>query len=324
MRIATFNIENFDDVPNAHPSLNTRIQIMRPQLERIRADILCLQEVNSQEQNGHRTLSALDALFAGTQYEAFQHRSTALTTGNTLYSEQNIVTVSRFPISATRIIRDDGMTRPSYRMATAEPPNPEARSINWERPILYSQITLPNGITMHVLNVHLKSKLPSFIPGGKINNFIWKSVSAWAEGSFISSMKRMAQAVQMRLTIDKIFDEHGEDALIAVCGDFNAKAEEVPVKTICGSVDETGNAAHAPRIMVPCERNIPESARYSLLHLGKGEMLDHVIVSRRLLGSFSHAEIHNEALPDESGAFRTDTQFPESDHAPVVAEFEDF
>jgi hypothetical protein len=72
--------------------------------------------------------------------------------------------------------------------------------------------------------------------------------------------------------------------------------------------------------MVPCENNIPDSAR-SLLHLGHGEMIDH-IVSRPLLRLFRSAEIHNEAPPDESGALRTDVDFPESDHAPVVATFE--
>jgi exonuclease III len=51
-------------------------------------------------------------------------------------------------------------------------------------------------------------------------------------------------------------------------------------------------------------------------------MLDHVLVSRPLFRYFSHAEIHNEALPDESGAFRVDTEFPESDHAPVIAKFD--
>ena len=79
---------------------------------------------------------------------------------------------------------------------------------------------------------------------------------------------------------------------------------------------------HAPRLMIPCENNIPDSNRYSLLHLGKGQMFDHVIVSRPLFRFFDHTEIHNEALPDESGAFRVDTKFPESDHAPVVAEFD--
>ncbi|MDH4052661.1 MAG: hypothetical protein OEU93_13895, partial [Rubrivivax sp.] len=129
------------------------------------------------------------------------------------------------------------------------------------------------------------------------------------------------QALQVRMRVDSLFDTQGEQALIAVCGDFNADADEVTVRAICGPVEETGNAAHAPRVLVPCENNIPESARYSLLHLGRGVMLDHVLVSRGLLRWFDHAEIHNEALPDESGAFRSDRSFPESDHAPVIAEF---
>ena len=75
-------------------------------------------------------------------------------------------------------------------------------------------------------------------------------------------------------------------------------------------------------MLVPCENTVPEPSRYSLLHLGKGNMLDHVLVSRSLLAHYRKTEIHNETLPDESGAFRTDVLFPESDHAPVVAEFE--
>ena len=147
------------------------------------------------------------------------------------------------------------------------------------------------------------------------------SPSAWAEGSFVSAMKRLGQALQARLLIDRLFDERGNDAAIAICGDFNAEADEVTMRAICGPVEETGNPLHAPRVMVPCENNVPPSARYTLLHLGRGAMLDHVIVSRSLLRWFDHAEIHNEALPDESGAFRDDRRFPESDHAPVVADF---
>jgi hypothetical protein len=105
------------------------------------------------------------------------------------------------------------------------------------------------------------------------------------------------------------------------CGDFNSDNDDVPVRAICGPVEETGNPDHGPRVLVPCEYNVPEPSRYSLLHLGRGEMLDHILASRPLLGFFRHAEIHNEVLPDESGAFRTDVKFPESDHAPVVAEF---
>ena len=73
LRIATFNLENFDDKPGQKPTLQERIAVMRPQLQRINADIFCLQEVNSQEEEGKpRSLLALDALLKDMQYANFE------------------------------------------------------------------------------------------------------------------------------------------------------------------------------------------------------------------------------------------------------------
>ena len=85
-------------------------------------------------------------------------------------------------------------------------------------------------------------------------------------------------------------------------------------------MEDTGNPAHGPRVMVACENQVAESARYSLFHLGRGEMIDHVLASRALLATLDHTEIHNEYLPDESGLPHRH-EVPESDHAPVVAQF---
>ena len=41
MRIASFNIENLTDRPGADVPLAARLDILRPQLERLDADILC-------------------------------------------------------------------------------------------------------------------------------------------------------------------------------------------------------------------------------------------------------------------------------------------
>lgn len=320
LRIATFNLENLDDGPRVEPSLAERARILRPQLQRLRADILCLQEIHSQGPAGARVFSALDTLLEGTDYAGFFRASTHTTVGEP-YDQRNLVTLSRFPIGAESVVRDTSGPRPRYQMATAIPADTTADLLSWERPLLHCRIDLPDGAALHVVNVHLKSKIATDIPGQKLDNFTWRNVSAWAEGSFVSAMKRLGQALQARLLIDRLFDEAGEEAMIAICGDFNAAADEVSVCAIRGPVEETGNPLHAPRLMIPCENNVPESARYSLLHLGRGEMLDHVLVSRALLRFFTGAEIHNEALPDESGAFRTDRQFPESDHAPVLARF---
>ena len=105
------------------------------------------------------------------------------------------------------------------------------------------------------------------------------------------------------------------------CGDFNADADEVPLEAIRGDVENTNNRELAKRVIVPCERTVPESSRYSLLHRGKGTMLDHILASRPLLTFYQGTQIHNEILHDKSIAFATNDKFPESDHAPVVAEF---
>jgi predicted extracellular nuclease len=159
------------------------------------------------------------------------------------------------------------------------------------------------------------------ISGQKKDQYTWKTASGWAEGFFLSSMKRAGQALETRMLVDEIFDAE-PTAMIAVCGDFNSDNDDVPVTAIRGPIEETANPDLTTRVLVPCENTIPEPSRYSPLHLGKGEMLDHVLASRPLLACYRGAEIHNEVLPDESGAFRTDSLFPESDHAPVVAEFE--
>jgi len=235
------------------------------------------------------------------------------------FDVRNLVVLSRFPILEKQQLKNE-QGAPSYRKVTAIPPETVARPVEWERPILYVKLDAGNGRILHVLNLHLKSKLPTEITGQKLDQYTWKTARGWAEGSFISAMKRVGQALEVRLLVDQIFDGDAE-AWIMVAGDFNAESAEVALTAIRGPVEDTGNPAHAPRVMVPCENTIPESSRYSLFHLGKGYMLDHVLVSRPLAAFYRSAEVHNEILPDESGPFRSDIKFPESDHAPVVAEF---
>lgn len=321
LRIATFNLENLDDKPEAKPDLATRIAVMRPQLLRLRADVLCLQEVNGQEEeNQPRRLLALKALLQGTPYADF-HVAHTRTSRDEAYDERNLVVVSRFPILSSEQIHNDRIAAPEYKRLTARPTEAQAKEVGWERPLFHALLDLGGGRSLHVINAHLKSKLPTPIPGQHVG-YAWKSVAGWAEGYFLSSIKRVGQALEARVLVDELFDTHGPEALIAVCGDFNAELDDVPLAALRGRVEDTGNAELGPRMLVPCELSVPESARYSLLHLGKGALLDHILVSRPMLQYYRGTEVHNETLPDESGAFRTDTQFPESDHAPVVAGFE--
>jgi exonuclease III len=320
LRIATFNLENLDDKAGQKPTLSERIVVMRPQIVRLDTDILCLQEVNGQEETGKpRGLIALERLLEGTPYAGYQRVSTK--TGSQVYDERNLVILSRFEITEHHQYKNDYALAPHYQKVTAKPPENEAKEVTWERPILHARLKLNDGMSLHIINLHLKSRLPSNIEGQTSGRYAWKTASGWAEGFFLSSMKRVGQALEARMLIDKLFDED-EHAFIVVCGDFNADLNDVPVEAIRGDVENTGNAELGRRVLVPCEQTIPESSRFSLFHHGKGQMIDHLLISRNLLAFYKGSEIHNEILHDESVSFTNDKLFPESDHAPVIAEFE--
>ncbi|MEU8776881.1 endonuclease/exonuclease/phosphatase family protein [Streptomyces sp. NPDC048606] len=327
IRIATFNLENFDETPpGARPSLAERITLMKPQIERLRADIACFQEVHGQERPGQqRALLALKELLAGTNLHGASLTSTK-PAGDAVFDVRNIVIATHLTVLTHQQLKNDLVIEPRYQRLTATPPDLSPVPIGIERPVLHAQIDIgpavPGGV-LHVIAVHLKSKLPSDIPGQITDPLrgIWRSADGWAEGSFLSSMKRMSQALEVRRLVDQILDAD-PDARIVVAGDFNAEPGEVPVEAICGNVEENNNRDLATRVLVPIEHTIPKEARYTFIHHGRGTMIDHMLVTRNLLAHYRGSEIHNEILHDDSIAFATDDKYPESDHAPVVATFD--
>lgn len=318
LRIATFNLESLDD--EGDPPFEARTAVLRPQLERLDADVLCLQEVNARREtkSGPRRLRALARLLEGTRYEGF-HVAAGDEEG--LADRHNLAVVSRWPVAAARLLRHELVPSPLVRMVTSDPRGEEAEPVTWDRPVLHAEIDLPGGRRLHVFDLHLRAPLAAPVPGQKKASFTWKSVGGWGEGFFIASIKRAGQALETRLAVERVFDAD-EGALVVVAGDYNADDKQTPVRLICGSMDDTGNGDLATRALVPLERSLPEERRFSVLHGGQAVMLDHLLVSRPLLAWFRGAEIHNEALGDEVIAQASVTNSPESYHAPVVAAFE--
>jgi len=232
--VATFNLENWDTPDEGRgPSLKRRIELTRPQLLRLEADVLCLQEVHAQGEAPDRGLSALDELLEGTPYAGYERAVTKVQDEDYPYAERNLIVLSRYPILASDQYRNDYAPAPAYRPVTAEPRAEEAEPVRWERPIQHVQLELPGlgesgggagsdsseesggrvgsesgGETagpapsvLHVINLHLKSKLPTEIEGQKEDPYTWKSASGWAEGYFLSSMKRVGQALEVRMLL---------------------------------------------------------------------------------------------------------------------------
>jgi predicted extracellular nuclease len=134
-------------------------------------------------------------------------------------------------------------------------------------------------------------------------------------------MKRAGQALETRLAVDRILDAE-PDALIVVCGDFNAEEREVPARILIADTEDTGNGQLAGRELVALEHGLPEHRRFTVVHAGRRLMLDHILASRPLLAHFREMEVHNEALGDEVVAYTMVDRTPESYHAPIVAAFE--
>ena len=314
MRIATFNVENLDE------PITPRINVLRPALERLEADILCLQEVNSQKQpqSSERRLAALDELLEGTAYAGYQRSSTLSQRHGGATTVHNLVTLSRHAITATRQVHHDLVEPLTLTPVTGEPAG-QALAVTFDRPFLVSEIDV-EGTPLHVINAHFRAPLASPIPGQKTGPFQWKTVAGWAEGYYVSSLKRTGQALELRLVVDEILARDSQ-AMIVVAGDFNAEEYESALRIIIGAPENTGNTDLTHEALVLLDRAIASGRRFSVIHHGRPQMLDHMLASYALYGRFREISVHNETLGDEAIGYAKGMEAAGSYHAPLVATF---
>lgn len=327
MRIATFNLESLDLVPGKEAAFERRATVLRPQLDALRADILCLQEVNGQHVAGRpgRALTALTRLLAETRYDGYHLlSSSARAPGPSRPAKggvadvHNLVILSRRPAQASESLRHRLVPPLPYRSLTGEPADACRLSLGWDRPLLHAVFETASGAALHIVNLHLRSPLASPIPGQKLSADRWRSLAGWAEGYFTATMKRSGQALEARLLVERLFDDDPA-ALIAVCGDLNAGEEETPSRILQARVEDSGNADLAGRALEALELRLPEERRFTVQHAGHRRMLDHILCSPALAARCCRVEADNRDLPDEVAMAPED---PRSNHAPLVAEFD--
>jgi endonuclease/exonuclease/phosphatase family metal-dependent hydrolase len=326
MRIATFNLESLDLPPGGEAAFARRAAVLRPQLEALRADILCLQEVNGQHVTGQkgRALTALTHLLAETGYEDYHllasparspHPARAAKGG--VADVHNLVILSRRQAQDSEALRHRLVPPLPYRAQTAEPEEARPLTLEWDRPLLYAVFDTSSGAPLHVLNLHLRSPLASPIPGQKLSAGRWRSLAGWAEGYFAATLQRSGQALEARLLVERIFDEDAQ-ALIAVCGDLNAGEEGTPSRILQARVEDSGNPDLAGRALEALELRLPKDRRFTVIHGGRRRMLDHILCSPALAARCRRVEADNRNLPDEVEMAADE---PRSNHAPLVAAF---
>lgn len=320
MFLATYNIESFGETRLNEDRLAPRISALRPKLEELEADILCLQEVNAQKPHGGgtRSFDALDRLVKGTRYQDY-HRAFSRRPDETGPADRHsLMILSAYPVIASRSICEAYITPPNWMPVHADPPFKDPLRVSFDRPVLHAELDTGSAGILHVFCVHLRAPIAAAIPGGKNSDGGWKSVSSWAEGYYLAAMKRVGQALEIRLAIETIFDK-SPDAMIAVAGDLNAAGVESALRILKADPQDTWNGALASHQLHQLNAAIPLEARHTVLHDGKGRVLDHILASPALAARARSVEIFNEDLADEYRDSGTDAELG-SFHAALRAE----
>jgi endonuclease/exonuclease/phosphatase family metal-dependent hydrolase len=194
------------------------------------------------------------------------------------------------------------------------------------------------GFTVDLISCHLKSKLLSFRrPGGR-TSFVPRDEGERAQVAGIALMRRMAEAVTLRIRANCLLEGGGGVPLL-VLGDLNDVPEAQTSLVLNGP---PGSEIGTPGFDRPDQGDdarlfnlaplIPQERRYSRVECGRPELLDQILASvecfpdgdggkRRLPEADSHVDFR-ERLPSvgDDPAERAGDTAP--DHAPVTASFD--
>jgi endonuclease/exonuclease/phosphatase family metal-dependent hydrolase len=199
--------------------------------------------------------------------------------------------------------------------------------------------TRGDGLTVHALAAHLKSKLLTF-PGHDPHHprFDTHDEGERARFGLYALDQRAAEAATLRAWATDQLQGHGQQRHVLVCGDLNDTPQAATTQLLLGppgSQLDTGGFDHpdagdgsrlwnlAPKMPIGNPVTGEGAADWSRINNGVKELIDQVLVSHQLV----HALDSTESLPLDG--IKSATADPASlagmkapsDHRPVVARF---
>jgi endonuclease/exonuclease/phosphatase family metal-dependent hydrolase len=178
------------------------------------------------------------------------------------------------------------------------------------------------GKALHLVVCHLKSKLLTF-PGER---FAARDEGERARYAAYALYRRGAEAVAVRGLADRLLAEDGQARDVAVLGDLNDEPGAATTQILLGPPgSQIGTPGHSRPDRGDASRLwdlaplIPEEQRYSRVHEGRRELIDHILVSHALLARVERALTGAELLPAPGGGGTAGAHPGPSDHAPVLA-----
>ncbi|SDT72880.1 endonuclease/exonuclease/phosphatase family protein [Jiangella sp. DSM 45060] len=313
--IGTWNLENLfrpgdgDGRPPDRATYEAKLDALAGTVGRMAPDVLAVQEIGEQ--------AALDDLVERLDGDWTTHVSEHPDSRGI-----RVAAISRLPVDETEdlVAYADGVgpVRASDGGALSE---------EMGRGALRVRVRTAAGGTVDIVTCHLKSKLLSY-PGGR---FSPRDEGERARYGAFALYRRAAEAATVREWANTLLDGDGRQRALVVCGDLNDEPGAATTQILLGP---GGSEIGTPGETQPDQGDawrlwntaplIAEARRYSRVYRGRGELIDHVLVSHQLLGRIEAVDsLVDRGLASVTDDPRRRAAAEDSDHAPVVATFTD-
>jgi predicted extracellular nuclease len=316
VRIGTWNLENLfrpgdPNGPQDTATYKAKLQALAATITTIEPDVLAVQEIGNRDALTDLVIELGDGWNVETA-SVDRGRSHPIRVGF----------LSRLPLTEVTEYRDFPTGLDPIQIEDTGP-----QESTKGRPALGARIDLA-GTPVDILTCHLKSKLLSFPPGPRFDT---QDEGERARYGVYALARRAAEAATVRAAATSLLDGHGQDRRLIVLGDLNDGPDAATTQILYGPPgSEIGTAGFDQADRGDGQRlwnlapRIPEDQRFSRIYHGRGELIDHILVSLALVGTVADGAVHTDgagptpSITDQPAERRNAAG---SDHRPVIAQF---
>jgi endonuclease/exonuclease/phosphatase family metal-dependent hydrolase len=300
LKLLTFNVNNLGRADNVDErTYGAKIDYLADVLTRLGPDVAVIDEVREPESFDELAdcLGAYPYRFLGDAPPVNRRIQTGI--------------LSRFPILEEGQWREFPVVRPGPETGTMR--------LAFRRAMPWLRLELPNGETLLVVAVHLKSRRAAAEEIPETESPRRRRLL----GRSLSNLIRIAEAAGLRCLLDEAMDRRTADHY-SVLGDFNDTPASTAVSLVMGLEDEEGSelAQSEERRLFPALWRVPLDRAFSYVGRGQRHLFDHILVSQRLSLGLLVAGVESQLLEAERRQHDHPEGYPRSDHAPVWATFE--
>ena len=304
--LGTWNLENLfrpdeDADAEMHAAYEAKLKALADIIFKLNLDVFAVQEVGEP--------AALADLVA--RLPETHHTALADPDGRGI----RVGVISRHPITSTQQIVDF-----PDKFAPVQIDDTGKTMNTMGRPALHATIDA-NGKEIDVISCHLKSKLLTF-PGGR---FSPRDEHERARFATYALHRRAAEATAIRAHVTNTLAGQGRNRALIVAGDLNDEPHAATTQILHGPPgSEIGTPGHKRADAGDGQRLwnlaplIPEKQRFSRIHHGNGELIDHILITHALLAVVENVATGSIQIPSTTENPADHTSEAGSDHRPIA------